>query len=49
LRFGGRLAENFKLTVGSWVVTSALWIEVLKHVAPLVREVCFTGQDRNDI
>lgn len=49
LRFGGRLAENFKLTVGSWVVTSALRIEVLKHVAPLVREVCFAGQDRNDI
>jgi len=48
LRFAGRLSENFKLSNGSWVITSELRAAVLA-AAPSVAETVVAGQDREDV
>jgi len=47
--FGGRLAENFKLTSGTWVNVGALRLALLGHGAPLIEDVVITGHDRDEI
>jgi len=47
--FDGRLAENFKLTSGTWVHVGELRLEILAAVAPLVQDVVVTGHDRQEI
>ncbi len=47
--FGGRLAENFKLTSGTWVNVGALRLALLEHGAPLIEDVVITGHDRHEI
>jgi feruloyl-CoA synthase len=46
LAFAGRLAEEFKLTSGTWVRSGELRAELLKQLAPYVSElvVCAEGQ-----
>ena len=47
--FAGRLAENFKLTSGTWVNVGALRLALLEQGAPLVEDVVITGHDRDEI
>jgi feruloyl-CoA synthase len=47
--FDGRLAENFKLTSGTWVHVGALRLEVIAAGAPVVQDVVVTGHDREEI
>lgn len=45
--FDGRIAEDFKLSTGTWVRVGALRSAMLAHVAPLAREVVVAGADRD--
>jgi feruloyl-CoA synthase len=45
--FGGRLAENFKLSSGTWVNVGALRLMLLERGAPLVEEAVIAGEDRD--
>ena len=47
--FDGRLAENFKLTSGTWVHVGELRLEILAAGAPLVQDVVVTGHDRQEV
>jgi feruloyl-CoA synthase len=47
--FDGRLAENFKLTSGTWVHVGELRLALLAAGAPLVQDVVVTGHDREEI
>src|SRR3954468_9287233 len=49
LLFDGRLAEDFKLTSGTWVSAGALRAKLVDHCAPLVRDAVIAGADREDI
>jgi len=44
--FDGRLAEDFKLSSGTWVSAGPLRASFIAHCAPYVQDVVFTGQDR---
>ncbi|HEY0510256.1 MAG TPA: feruloyl-CoA synthase [Thermoanaerobaculia bacterium] len=47
--FDGRLAENFKLTSGTWVHVGELRLEVIAACAPVVQDLVVTGHDREEI
>ena len=47
--FDGRVAEDFKLTSGTWVSVGTLRIKVVSALAPWVRDVVLTGHDRSEI
>jgi feruloyl-CoA synthase len=47
--FDGRLAEDFKLSTGTWVNVGPLRARVIAHFAPIVRDVVITGHDRDEI
>ena len=47
--FDGRIAEDFKLSTGTWVSVGPLRARFIDHFAPLVRDVVFAGPDRDDI
>jgi feruloyl-CoA synthase len=47
--FDGRVAEDFKLTTGTWVSVGPLRAEVIQALAPLVRDCVITGHDRGAI
>jgi feruloyl-CoA synthase len=49
LFFDGRVAEDFKLNTGTWVSVGPLRARIIKHCAPLVRDVVVAGQDRDHI
>jgi feruloyl-CoA synthase len=49
LLFDGRIAEDFKLSTGTWVSVGPLRGRFLDHFAPLVRDVVFAGPDRDHI
>jgi len=49
LLFDGRIAEDFKLSTGTWVSVGPLRARLVDHFAPYVRDVVFAGADRNDI
>ncbi len=49
LLFKGRIAEDFKLTSGTWVHVGALRARFIEHFAPLVRDVVFTGEGRSEL
>ncbi|MBL8334437.1 MAG: AMP-binding protein, partial [Rubrivivax sp.] len=44
--FDGRVAEDFKLTTGTWVSVGTLRIRVVSALAPLAQDVVITGHDR---
>src|SRR5262245_10547412 len=46
LLFDGRIAEDFKLSTGTWVSVGPLRARFLDHFAPYVRDVVFAGADR---
>jgi feruloyl-CoA synthase len=47
--FDGRIAENFKLTSGTWVHVGELRLEVIAACAPVVQDLVVTGHDREEI
>ncbi len=49
LLFDGRIAEDFKLTSGTWVSVGPLRGRFIAHFAPLVRDVVIAGHDRDEI
>lgn len=49
LMFDGRLAEDFKLSTGTWVNFANLRSGFVAEAAPLVRELVLTGHDLNYI
>ena len=46
LLFRGRIAEDFKLTTGTWVHVGPLRARFIEHFAPLVRDVVIAGEGR---
>jgi feruloyl-CoA synthase len=49
LLFDGRIAEDFKLSTGTWVSVGPLRARFLDHFAPFARDVVFAGPDRDEI
>ena len=47
--FDGRLAEDFKLTTGTWVSVGPLKARFAAHFTPFARDVVIAGQDRDYI
>ena len=47
--FDGRLAEDFKLSTGTWVNVGPLRARVIGHFAPLVRDAVITGEGRDEL
>jgi feruloyl-CoA synthase len=49
LRFDGRIAEDFKLSSGTWVNVGALRATVLAAGVPYVQDIVLTGHDRDEL
>ncbi len=49
LLFDGRIAEDFKLSTGTWVSVGPLRARFIDHFTPYVRDVVFAGADRDFI
>lgn len=49
LLFDGRIAEDFKLSTGTWVSLGPVRAAFIDHFAPYVRDVVLAGPDRDDI
>jgi feruloyl-CoA synthase len=47
LLFDGRIAEDFKLSSGTWVRTGALRVKALTAAAPALQDTLVTGHDRD--
>jgi feruloyl-CoA synthase len=47
--FDGRVAEDFKLTTGTWVSVGAIRVGVIAALDPFVQDAVITGHDRNDV
>ena len=47
--FDGRVAEDFKLTTGTWVSVGMLRVRVVSALAPLAQDVVITGHDRDEV
>jgi feruloyl-CoA synthase len=47
--FDGRLAEDFKLSTGTWVNVGPLRARLIVHFAPCIRDAVITGHDRDSI
>jgi feruloyl-CoA synthase len=49
LYFDGRVAEDFKLTSGTWVGVSTLRLKGIEYLAPLAQDIVVTGHGRDEI
>ena len=49
LLFRGRMAEDFKLSSGTWVNVGPLRALVIAHFAPLVRDVVIAGEGKSEV
>lgn len=49
LLFDGRVAEDFKLSSGTWVSVGPLRARLVELCAPLLRDVVITGLNRNEL
>ncbi|MBO9648420.1 MAG: feruloyl-CoA synthase [Variovorax sp.] len=47
--FNGRVAEDFKLSSGTWVSVGTLRVELVSRLAPLAQDIVITGHDRAEI
>jgi len=47
--FDGRVAEDFKLSTGTWVHVGAMRMKLIAAGDPLVQDAVITGHDRNEI
>lgn len=46
--FNGRVAEDFKLTTGTWVSVGTLRVKLISALAPLAQDAVITGHDRDE-
>jgi feruloyl-CoA synthase len=46
ITFNGRVAEDFKLSTGTWVHVGALRVETLAAAAPVLQDAVISGHDR---
>ena len=49
LVFDGRVAEDFKLTTGTWVHVGAIRVKLIAAGNPLIQDAVIAGHDRNEI
>ena len=49
LLFDGRIAEDFKLSTGTWTSVGPLRARFIDHFAPYVRDVAIAGPDRDHL
>ncbi|MDB5770752.1 MAG: Long-chain-fatty-acid-CoA ligase 6 [Burkholderia sp.] len=47
LVFNGRVAEDFKLSTGTWVSVGNLRVKAIEMLAPLVQDIVVAGHDRD--
>ncbi len=47
IEFAGRVAEDFKLTSGTWVHVGALRVRAIAALAPVAQDIVVTGHDRD--
>ncbi|MFI8614504.1 feruloyl-CoA synthase [Acidovorax sp. NPDC077693] len=47
--FNGRVAEDFKLSSGSWVSVGTLRVELISQLAPLVQDIVLTGHNHDEV
>jgi feruloyl-CoA synthase len=47
--FDGRVAEDFKLTTGTWVHVGALRVKLIAAGDPIIQDAVLTGHDRDEI
>ncbi|MGE8200915.1 MAG: feruloyl-CoA synthase, partial [Variovorax sp.] len=47
--FNGRVAEDFKLSSGTWVSVGTLRVKLVSLLAPHAQDVVLTGHDRDEI
>jgi feruloyl-CoA synthase len=47
--FEGRVAEDFKLTSGTWVNVGTLRLRLVSALAPLVQDAVVTGHERSEV
>jgi feruloyl-CoA synthase len=49
LVFDGRVAEDFKLTTGTWVHAGAVRVQLIAAGDPLIQDAVITGHDRDEV
>jgi feruloyl-CoA synthase len=49
IEFAGRVAEEFKLTSGTWVHVGALRVRAISAFSPVAQDIVITGQGRCEI
>ncbi len=49
LVFDGRVAEDFKLTTGTWVHVGAIRVKLIAAGNPLIQDAVITGHDRDEV
>ena len=49
LVFDGRVAEDFKLTTGTWVHSGAVRVKLIAAGNPVIQDAVITGHDRNEV
>ncbi|HTP61141.1 MAG TPA: feruloyl-CoA synthase [Burkholderiales bacterium] len=49
LVFDGRVAEDFKLSTGTWVHVGAIRVKLIAAGNPLIQDAVITGHDRSEI
>jgi feruloyl-CoA synthase len=49
LVYRGRIAEDFKLSTGTWVHVGPLRAAFIEHFAPMVRDVVIAGEGRGEL
>jgi feruloyl-CoA synthase len=49
LLFDGRIAEDFKLSTGTWVSVGPLRAKIMNRFAPYVRDVVLAGLNENEV
>ncbi len=47
--FNGRVAEDFKLTTGTWVSVGTLRVNLISALAPWAQDAVITGHDRDEV
>jgi feruloyl-CoA synthase len=47
--FDGRVAEDFKLTTGTWVSVGTMRVRLLSALAPYAQDAVVTGHDRDEV
>jgi feruloyl-CoA synthase len=49
IEFAGRLAEDFKLTSGTWVHVGPLRVQAIEALQPVAQDIVIAGHDRSEV